>query len=69
MAWAELAYPVALQAPIYTGVTSSFSGGCNGQRAISKALSKGQLPCTLPLFFFFFLMMVRQLLNEMGYFY
>lgn len=53
MAWAELAYPVALQAPIYTGVTSSFSGGCNGQRAISKALSKGQLPCTLYLFFFF----------------
>lgn len=40
MAWAKLAYPVALWASIYMGMTSRFGVGYSGQRAISKTLSK-----------------------------
>lgn len=36
----QLAYPVALWAPIYMGMTPRFGVGYSGQRDISKTLSK-----------------------------
>lgn len=40
MAWAKLAYPVALWAPFHMGMTPRFSVGYSSQRAISMTLSK-----------------------------